>query len=84
MNHPILFGNSKKAVFTQLFIALSIFVLLKWFFDQVKKAVRKSISFRSFTRSFLAQTVAVEWLSAVVDFLCHLREYSERDLPVVG
>ncbi|MBE1556893.1 transposase [Sporosarcina limicola] len=49
---PILFDNSKKAVFTQIFIVLSVFVLLKWFFDQVKKAVKKSISFRSFTRSF--------------------------------
>ncbi|MBE1556119.1 IS4 family transposase [Sporosarcina limicola] len=84
LNLPILFGNSKNAVFTQLFIALSVFVLLKWFFDQVKKTGRKSISFRSFTRSFLAQTLAVEWLSAVVDFLCRLREYSERGLPIFG
>ena len=34
LNLPILFGNSKNAVFTQLFIALSVFVLLKWFFDK--------------------------------------------------
>ena len=84
LNLPILFGNSKNAVFTQLFIALSVFVLLKWFFDKVKKAVRQSISFRSFTRSFLAQTLAVKWQSAVVDFLCRLKEYSDRDLPVIG
>ncbi|CAM3066680.1 Transposase DDE domain protein [Filibacter tadaridae] len=84
LNLPILFGNSKNAVFTQPFIALSVFVLLKWFFDQVKKAVRKSISFCSFTRSFLVQTLAIEWKSAVVDFLCRLREYSEKGLPLFG
>ena len=84
LNLPILFGNSQNAVFTQLFIALSVFVLLKWFFDQVKQTVRKSISFRSFTRCFLARTLAVEWLSAVVDLLCRLREYCERNLPVFG
>lgn len=84
LNLPNLFGNSKNAVFTQLFIALSVFVLLKWFFDQVKKAVKKSISFRSFTRSFLALTLELIWQSAVVDFLCRLREYSERGLPIFG
>lgn len=84
LNLPILFGNSKNAVFTQLFIALIVFVLLKWFFDEVKKTVRRSISFRSFTRSFLAQTLAVEWLSAVVDFFCRLRVYSGRNLPIFG
>lgn len=42
LNLPILFGNSKNAVFTQLFISLSVFVLVKWFFDQVKKAVSQS------------------------------------------
>lgn len=84
LNIPILFGNSQNAVFTQLFIALSVFVILKWFFDQVKKNVRKSISFRSFTRCFLAKTLAVEWLNAVVDLLCRLREYRENNLPVFG
>lgn len=84
LNVPILFGNSKNAVFTQLFIALCVFVLLKWFFEQVKKAVHRSISFRSFTRSFLAQTLSIEWLSAVVDFLCHLKENAKRGFPVCG
>lgn len=43
LNLPILFGNSKNVVFTQLLIALILFVLLKWFFYQVKKPVHQSI-----------------------------------------
>jgi len=74
LNLPILFGNSKNAVFTQLFIALSVFVLLKWCFDQVKQNVQKSTSFRSFTRCFLAQTLAIALLSAVAQFLYRLKE----------
>ena len=84
LNLPILFGNSKNAVFVQLFIALSVFVLLKWFFDQVKKTVSKTISFRSFTRRFLAQTLELIWQSAVVDFLCRIREYGEKGIPIFG
>lgn len=84
LNLPILFGNSKNAVFTQLFVALIVFVLLKWFFDQVKKKIGKTVSFRSFTRCFLAQTLELIWQSAVADFLCRLKENDEIGLPIFG
>ena len=84
LNLPILFGNSKNAVFTQLFIALIVFVLLKWFFDQVKNTVQQSISFRSFTRCFLAETLKLIWQSAVVDFLCRIRKSAAIGFPVFG
>lgn len=84
LNLPILFGNSKNAVFTQLFIALIVFVLLKWFFDHVKKTVSKTISFRSFTRCFLAQTLELIWQSAVVNFLCKIRGNGEKRIPIFG
>lgn len=84
LNLPILFGNSKNAVFIQLFIALIVFIILKWFFDQVQKAVGKTRSFRSFTRCFLAQTLKLVWQSAVVNFLCKIRDYAERGFPISG
>lgn len=82
LNLPILFGNSKNAVYIQLFIALSVFVLLKWFFDQVKKTIIKAISFRSFTRCFLPQTLELIWQGAVAEFLCRIREYGEKGIPI--
>lgn len=84
LNVPILFGKSKNAVFTQLFVALIAFVLLKWFFDQVKKPFTQYLSFRSFSRCFLAQTLPPEWRNAVAYFLCRLREKREWDLPEFG
>lgn len=64
LNVPALFGTTPNAVFSQLFIALLVYVLLKSVFDQVQPAVPVfcRVSFAEFARLLALQLLPAEWV----------------------
>jgi IS4 transposase len=64
LNIPVLFGTTPNAVFSQLYTGLMIYVLLKRTYDDVQLLVPSFcvLSFASFARLLLLQTLPVEWV----------------------
>jgi len=84
LNTPVLFGNSQNAVFSQLFVGLIAYVLLKWTFDHLKKKVTGSLSFQSFCRCFLYQTLPIQWENAQAEFFYRLKDRASLGIPIFG
>lgn len=63
INVPKLFGTTENAVYTQLYAALSAYVLLKWLHQQEKRAVPKPVlSFVGFQRLLLQDALPISGL----------------------
>ena len=61
-NVPVLFGTTKNAIYSQLFAALIAYVLFKFLTDQGhNKKSCKRLSFASFPRLLLCNTLPIEW-----------------------
>lgn len=71
LNIPKLFGTTPNAVYGQLYVALLVYVLLKFLFDQGNAAVHKSavLTFADFDRFFRLRLLSPEW---VIFFANHL------------
>lgn len=67
LNIPTLFGTTENAVYGQLFVALIVYVLLKWLFDTTNSVVANHaiFSFARFTRLFNLKLPPVEWDVAI-------------------
>lgn len=63
LNIPRLFGTTENAVYGQLYMALLVYVLLKFLFEQGSAAVHFSakLTFADFDRLFTLQTLPPEW-----------------------
>lgn len=73
LNVPVLFGKSQNAVFSQLFVALITYILIKWTFEKVKKKASKRLSQKGFVRLFLCAALPIDWRSALSEWLYDLR-----------
>ncbi|WP_242069277.1 IS4 family transposase, partial [Paenibacillus dendritiformis] len=64
LNIPTLFGTTENAVYGQLFVALIVYVLLKWLFDTTQGVVSRhqKLSFIHFARLFRLNSLPPEWL----------------------
>ncbi|MNN70814.1 Transposase DDE domain protein [compost metagenome] len=63
LNIPRLFGTTPNAVYGQLYVALLVYVLLKFLFEQGNASVHFSakLTFADFDRLFTLQTLPPEW-----------------------
>lgn len=63
LNIPKLFGTTENAVYGQLYVALLVYVLLKFLFEQGNSTVHVSarLTFAEFDRLFTLQKLPVEW-----------------------
>lgn len=63
LNVPKLFGTTPNAVYGQLYVALIVYVLLKYVFDHVNNKVHPSarLSFAEFARLFELNDMPCEW-----------------------
>ncbi|WP_406566409.1 hypothetical protein [Jeotgalibacillus aurantiacus] len=73
LNVPTLFGTSPNAVFSQLFIALLTYLLIKWTFSEIKKKVRKHLSQKGFMSMFICDALPIDWRNALSEWLYDLR-----------
>jgi len=73
LNIPTLFGTTENAVYGQLFVALMVYVLLKWLFDSAKHALPRHaiLSFVRFTRLLLLHRLPVEWFLRIQQIIYH-------------
>ncbi|EFM10727.1 transposase IS4 family protein [Paenibacillus curdlanolyticus YK9] len=70
VNVPVLFGTSSNAVYSQLYIAMTVYVLLKMLFDHVVPHVHvsASLSLTLFVRALRHHHLAPEWRVALTTF----------------
>ncbi|RXZ80306.1 IS4/IS5 family transposase [Paenibacillaceae bacterium] len=63
LNVPQLFGTTENAVYGQLFVALTVYVLLKWLFDAVHPNVPlfMQLTFWEFMGRWRVFSLPVEW-----------------------
>ncbi|WNS41140.1 IS4 family transposase [Paenibacillus sp. MMS20-IR301] len=74
LNIPKLFGTTENAVYGQLYVALLVYVLLKFLFEQGNRIVHASarLTFANFDRLFALHKLPVEWriyLAQAVHFI---------------
>ncbi|UQZ36931.1 IS4/IS5 family transposase [Paenibacillus sp. PK3_47] len=69
LNIPRLFGTTENAVYGQLYMALLVYVLLKFLFEQGNATVHFSakLTFADFDRLFTLQTLPLEWRIYLAD-----------------
>nr|WP_236953634.1 IS4 family transposase [Jeotgalibacillus malaysiensis] len=74
LNVPTLFGKSQNAVFSQLFVALITYILIKWTFEEIKVKATKSLSQKGFKRLFLCDDLPIDWQNALAEWLYRLKD----------
>ncbi|MFT8320722.1 MAG: IS4 family transposase [Bacillus sp. (in: firmicutes)] len=85
LNVPVLFGTTKNAVFNQLFATLIAYVLLKWLYSKTLKGrIFKKISFASFQRQWLEDSLPIDWRSEIAVVLKNYRETQGISLSNFG
>ncbi|NQX49910.1 IS4 family transposase [Paenibacillus tritici] len=77
LNIPKLFGTTENAVYGQLYVALLVYVLLKFLFEQgnTKVHVSARLTFAEFDRLFTLQRLPVEWkiyLAHAIDLITRI------------
>lgn len=68
---PRLFGTTKNALYSQLFAALLVYIVLKFIYTFIcKKIKQKTLSLLGFTRQLLYGQLSIEWVGFIQEFCC--------------
>lgn len=86
LNVPTLFGTTKNAVFGQLYSALLVYVLLKFFYDRGNTIIpcHSSLSFVTFSRLLLHGQLPKIWLVQLAFFKEEFLSVDLSHFPLSG